>query len=434
MALYPEVNPTSAEGRRKPKIVYKPPSPPRTKPKPNPRMSWMDLPDPELDSLKNLKTSDTCDNGANSESIRKHAKMMQNLHNLRRMLASADVGGGGGGVIPEESPADGAEAPAESRPTSRPTSRPPTSPKTGKEDLSDALMISVLKDCQDNEAGLRSQIKSIQGTVDFCVACGGDRHATTVISRRILKVMRRKADLLHAVETLIKKLEASKQTRDELCAKLVAAPIDFPPELVNVPQFIKDHIHKPGEPVDAPRNFFDLFASSFKLPSKHIILAKCRDLADELGDWWAKTTNAEARKGIDREVIERLMALSISVGAEEDHPYLLRAIDVWRERIAEKVLRDAKKIQENDKMAADRDMACGRVRKVGLATADGDKVEASVVEAKEKGVKANDERLIAAIAIAKELRELDGTRRRMVNREERITKSEKGTEHQSPHG
>lgn len=444
MAQYPEMDPTSAEGRKPVKISYKgPPSPPRQKSVKDKPISWMDLPDPEFDGLKTLTSTMTCDNGQNSDAFMKSTKMLQNLRNLRRMVqAEAETPEALGEAEPPEQPDDPAMAKTldlrktaslartldlgstgSSAKFSKTLDLRPKSPP--KEEKADALMIQTLTDLDDHEAKLRTKYDQIMTTVRFVAACGGDKHATTIVSKRIAQVMKRKADLLQAVERRIAKLEATRPVKEELVAKLVSGELkeeNIPEGLVNNTRFVKDHTHRPGEPVDAPRVFFDLFCSTFKLPREHKALKDLRALADELGDWWARATNEEARKGppfLEREVIERLMRVSVSVGAEDDHPYLLRATDILRERIAEKCIREARRILENEKIAGAREEERGRVRKVGLAADAGDAVEAAVTEAKEQGVRANHPSLIEATAIAKELRELDGVRRRMESRNER---------------
>jgi hypothetical protein len=397
----------------------------------------MDLPDPDFDGLKTLKSTQTCDNGQNSDAFMKSTKMLQNLRNLRRMVQADTPEALGDAEQAEQSDDPMMVKTLELRKTaslartldlggtgsakfSKTLDLRPKSPP--KEEKNDALMLQTLTDLDDNEAKLRAKFDQIMTTVRFVAACGGDKHATTIVSRRIAQVMRRKADLLQAVERRIAELEATRPVKEEFVAKLVSGELkeeNLPEGLVNNTRFVKDHTHRPGEPVDAPRVFFELFVSTFKLPREHKSLKELRALADELGDWWSRATNEEARNGHGREVIERLMRCSVSVGAEEDHPYLLRATDILRERIAEKCIREARRTLENEKIAGAREEERGRVRKVGLAADAGDAVEASVTEAKEQGVRANHPSLIEATAIAKELRELDGVRRRMENRNER---------------
>merc|ERR1712039_592050 len=119
-------------------------------------------------------------------------------------------------------------------------------------------------------------------------------------------------------------------------------------------------------------------------------------------------------------VITTLIVLSIEVGAPMDHPMLERAKVILTDRIADKALADSQELRDKDQMAAQQAEARGKVMEVGKASDFADKIEVIIGQAKKEGVKGDDHRLQEAQEIAKKLREEDGLRKRMANRQKNL--------------
>merc|ERR1740121_494798 len=285
-----------------------------------------------------------------------------------------------------------------------------------EEQKEDPMMPKTLRDLDDTEASLREMATVIQGFTDNAALCNGSRHPTTVLSLRILEVMKKKAALLGAVEQRIVKMRVSKANAEALCKQLIDGPEELPDYLVGTRKFIKAQEHRPGNPIDADRSNFKIFISNMMLPAKHSALEQLRAMAEEVGDMWAKMANREALTGVEREAIERLMDTAVSAGAPTDHPYLLRTWIVLRDRIADKTLADAKRMYERDKANAEWKLSNGDVPKLGTADACADEIEASIKDAKKQGVNKKDQRLEDAMKLAHQLREEEGIRSRLHHR------------------
>jgi hypothetical protein len=103
------------------------------------------------------------------------------------------------------------------------------------------------------------------------------------------------------------------------------------------------------------RSDFKDFASTFRLPSKHVTLAALKELADAVGEWWAEACVREAEKGHGHKVLRRLFDVALGTGVDKDHPKLIRAIRIINDRLAMRVLDEAKKRQELDTAHRDAD-------------------------------------------------------------------------------
>jgi len=275
----------------------------------------------------------------------------------------------------------------------------------------------TLKELGDTEASLRQLIQEIEETQRVIDQCGGNRHATQVIAARTVAVMKRKATLLQSVEGRMAEYEAMHMRRDEILKAMEAGNYEAPPELCGVRKFVLQHIHKNGDPVDADKSDFNAFVKTFLLPSKHGALERFRAAYEEASNWWAQTTASVAAAGAEKEVIKALITMTVAAGADREHPYLLRAEVVLRDRIADRVLKDAREAQERDKLAADKAEMIGKIPLVGMAEKAADAVTVNVRQAVKDGVPESDTRIADAKAIAKALREADGQRKRMANRE-----------------
>lgn len=111
--------------------------------------------------------------------------------------------------------------------------------------------------------------------------------------------------------------------------------------------------------------------------------------------------------------------IALGTGVDEDHPKLLRAIKILNDRLAERVLKEAKERQQRDATAEEK----GTAPKSGQATLLADKIEQDIFDAVEEGVPEADPRMKEALEICKALRNKDGERRRMENREKRLAEA-----------
>lgn len=288
----------------------------------------------------------------------------------------------------------------------------------GDEAPEGALLHQTLKDVADTDMQLDEVEDLLAHGTTTAGEFGGARHATAVLCSRTLAVVRRKRLLLHAVEERIKAFEETHSQRDEVLVKLVADEISPPPSLAAIRKFISSYTHKPEEsPADANKSNFASFVSSFKLPGKHRLLLRLRAIADEAGEWWAEACLAEANKGAGHAVLRRLFDVALGTGVDKDHPKLIRAMRILTDRLADRVLKEAKERLERDAANASK---CTGVPPVGPASAAGDKIEQDVRQAISEGVPQADTRMKEALAICKRLREIDGDRKRLANREKRL--------------
>jgi len=284
------------------------------------------------------------------------------------------------------------------------------------DDSDEALMYAVLRDTEDTEAQLRIMESSMDSVLKECASAGGARHATALISGRILAVARRKASLLHDVEKRLAEFETAHARREDLLSRIVADTESAPEALRGVKKFIAMYTHSPGHPADENKSQFTRFASTFKLPRKHGVLDKFRYMAEEAGTWWAQACLNQAEKGHGHAVLRRLFDVALGTGVDEDHPFLVRAKVIINDRLAGRVLADAEDRQRKDAKAEER----GNVPMIGQATAMADKIDLEIRAAVAEGVPETDPRLQQATAICKELRQKDFDRKRSEGRAKRL--------------
>lgn len=340
--------------------------------------SMMSVKDPVYNTL-GLVTSQSLEDGTPSLALQRSMKLLDSLYDLRRIDADGD-----------------------------------------DQDNDEALLQATLKDTHDCEAALRSlEFNLVDGT--HAVAdSGGARHATNLICSRTLLVVKRKAALLHNVERRTAAITDIMSRCEELCAQIVEGTAENPKQLDGVKRFIRLHTHH-GNPADENKTDFQGFANSFKLPAGHDLLLKLKEVAAAAGEWWAEACVREATKGIAHAALKRLFRIALGTGVDADHYKLVRAEVILTDRLAERVGKDAKDRLERDLFMAER----APVPPVGPASVAADKIEQEIKEAIAEGVKKGDLRLKEAAKIAQQLRENDGQRKRLANREQRL-KEKKG--------
>lgn len=357
-------------------------SPPKSRRATQKRVSFADEVPEELQKI----TTSFSPEGFQSQPLKRSMRLLDSLYDLRRVQRDEEAAIEAGVPIPRE------------------------------EDQEGALLHSTLSELYDNEAALRSLEAQLCTGQEHVSEHGGSRHATAVLSARTLGVVKRKANLLHAVQARSAAFEAAHNRHEEIVPQLLAGDTEPPPELMGVRKFINQYTHKGGNPVDADRTDFEAFCKSFKLPYRHRELQRMRELSDKISQWWCEAALRVAQEGANYVQIRRMFAVAIGAGADDDHPYLLRATTILNDRLADKVLKDAQDRQRRDTEAAAR----VEVPQVGPASRAADAIEQAIFQVVAEGVPSSDKRIADARQIMKELREADGQRKRLAGRQKRL--------------
>lgn len=216
-----------------------------------------------------------------------------------------------------------------------------------------SLMNQALCGVNDNEAELRRTILMMAGAHDPVCELGGARHATTLITGRSISVVRRKADLLKLSEDNLRTFERHHARREELCQQAIAGPFDQPEGYRNVKRMIGALVHRDpqgrkGNPADADKTNFEMFANSFGLPPNHSTLVKLQSLAVEATEWWADKMLDEALNGSDAFVLQRLIDVTLSFLNLSGHEKVTEVRDILGTRGAEKVIEIAQRLSAKD--------------------------------------------------------------------------------------
>lgn len=285
-------------------------------------------------------------------------------------------------------------------------------------DEAESMLRKILSSLHDTEASLQETQKQLMEGNALVAECGGSRHATSVISGRILSCLERRAALLRTTEAQIASSEAVHAQCDEILAALVQDPVGYalPTDMINLKKFINAYTHSPGNPADSNKGNFVSFVATMKLPSKHYTLEHLRQHMNVAGEWWADACLEQASEGAGFVTLKRLFDVAVHIGVDSDHPKLCRAMQILRDRLAEHVLEEANEIERID---AEEEKS-GKVPVVGMATKKAEKIEAIIAKAIKDGVAKNDSRLSKAWEIVKTLRERDGLRKRMAGRQKRL--------------
>lgn len=307
-------------------------------------------------------------------------------------------GGGGEGQAPPPAEADpaGGEAGPEAPPA----------------EVDDAPMNQLLKDASDCEADLRDFELTIATSYDSGAESGATRHATMLISGRMLEVVRRKADLLRDVEQRVVSFERAHAQRDETLKQLIGgARAEEFQDLYGVLPFVKRFTHV-GGPQNADKSDFVGFVRSFKLPAEHKSLQSLRNKVQEVGEWWAATVLDQAEQGTGHKQLEQMFEVALKTGADPEHFMLVRARKIIVGRLADRCLEEAKELFERDRLAEER----SKVPRVGPAAEAADQIEQLIFKAVKEGVSEKERRLELARSLVRQLREADGQRKRKLNR------------------
>lgn len=216
-----------------------------------------------------------------------------------------------------------------------------------------SLMHSALSGVNDTEAELRATIVTMASAHDPVCELGGARHATTLITGRALSVVKRKADLVARSEENLKKFEALHAKREEFCSQVVAGVFDLPEGYRGVKRMIAALVHRnpngaKGNPAEADKTNFDIFASSFGLHPNHSTLVRLKALAMEATEWWADKMLEEAYAGSDAFVLQRLIDVTCGFLNLSSHEKVTQVRDILGTRGAEKVFSIAQGLAAKD--------------------------------------------------------------------------------------
>lgn len=215
----------------------------------------------------------------------------------------------------------------------------------------DTLMNATLKDLDDTGEALSRTATVLENAHEPVHDLGGSRHATAVISNRTLAVVRRKRDLVSKAEARVASFEAAHAQREELLHVVKADDGALPAALQRVKRFILSHVHKDGEPVDADKSNFDIFASSFGLPREHCTLRRLRELTNEATTWWSEAALHEAQGGAHADEIRRLINVIKAISGERNFKGMDEIMEILGNRLSEKVLSSALTAQKRDAVA-----------------------------------------------------------------------------------
>eukprot|EP00928_Gymnodinium_smaydae_P040435 TRINITY_DN27425_c0_g1_i1.p1 TRINITY_DN27425_c0_g1~~TRINITY_DN27425_c0_g1_i1.p1 ORF type:complete len:509 (+),score=46.14 TRINITY_DN27425_c0_g1_i1:102-1628(+) len=245
------------------------------------------------------------------------------------------------------------------------------------DEVDESIMHVTLRDLMDTEEKLlKAQVPLTDGTLE-ALDFGGGRHPTTLVSGRALIIMKRKASLLHDVEARIASFEAAYARREDLLKGLVDGSAVAPAELGGIRKFLAAYTHSNCDPADDNKSDFAAFAASFKLPAKHSALQYLKRIASEAGEWWAEACLSKANDGQGHAVLTRILDVALGTGVDRDHPKLFRAMRILRERLAHRVLDEAKQRQERDAAM----VATSATPQVGLASRAADAIEQDIANA-----------------------------------------------------
>lgn len=344
--------------------------------------------------------------GTPSPALQRSMNLQHNLHDMRRMRA---------GPVAEE-PA----TVAQDLPDYLEYLNAPALSRAEESDVDDSVVITVLSELADTGEELRKLVQRMMENHDSAVKNGGARHPSTIQASRNLAVVQRKTQLVCEVEARGEAFEAADAHRIELFEKVFHGKGAVPDALTGLAAFVEKYTHR-GNPAEAScseyaRSNFLAFAARFKLPAGHCSLESLKELGEDAGEWWADMCLKETEKGTGYVQLQRLLDAAMACGADKDHYKLVRAIKIVCDMLADHVLEQAKERVEHDKETIGQS-TCPRP---GPASAAADKIEEDLKLAQSQGVPLSDKRMVAAKALAQKLREEDGVRKRLANREKRL--------------
>jgi len=307
----------------------------------------------------------------------------------------------------------------------------------------DVLLKAILSNKHDSEAQLLETISSLEQGTSEAVEFGGARHPTTLGSTRSLEIARRKAKLLQAVEARIAEYEALNKKRGTLLIQIAFQDGMAPPGLLEIPQFVTQYSHCPSNPCDDPHLILDLekFTASFSLHAEHDHFKHLRKVADESGNWWAdkclemanKGANNNSRKArlaqlngeklddshrLEHGQLRNIFLVVKGSGTDLSTPKMKELVSILNDRMAEFVLQEAQKGEQEDKKVAE----TSQIPPVGPASKTAAKIDKLISDTIQEGCPDCHPKLEMSRIIVKNLYHLDSERRRLAAREKRLAK------------
>jgi len=349
-----------------------------------------------------------------SPQLKRSMHLMEGLFTLRHMnnKEPKDTGRGSPTISPRS------EEPLQEEP------QVPKRPKTGdgkNTEDDDPMLLAALKDLEDTSESLEAKIQGIKEAKLMVKRCKGTRHPTSIMSDRTMMVMVRKALLLKQVEEQMAIFKAAQANCEQTLREMVDRGRPPPEELQGTLRFIQKFVHRGAH---GKTGNFESFVASFKLPAKHQLLETFRAEATAAGAWWAEKSYEEAQAGAGCWEIKHLMDLAVQVGADDDDPMLWRARDVLMSRLVERITTLTKDCLQKDELAEQRGKERGTVPALGMASTNADRIEKEIFEATRLGMDKTQDCIVEAEAAVKLLRQKDGERKRLHNRNKRMQEAQ----------
>eukprot|EP00747_Dinoflagellata_sp_TGD_P117189 gnl/TRDRNA2_/TRDRNA2_172553_c0_seq10.p1 gnl/TRDRNA2_/TRDRNA2_172553_c0~~gnl/TRDRNA2_/TRDRNA2_172553_c0_seq10.p1 ORF type:complete len:670 (-),score=121.61 gnl/TRDRNA2_/TRDRNA2_172553_c0_seq10:164-2173(-) len=274
-----------------------------------------------------------------------------------------------------------------------------------KDEADESLMVHMLKDTQDTQEILQKAIASLSGAQEPIAELGGARHATAVISARVLAVARRKCALVTKMETRLNAFEKAIARKEEIF-QAVISDVPAPGEMLQNKKFSAAYIHTDGEPVDANKSDFESFVSSFGLSKSHRTVTTMKAFIADLTDWWLKSTVHQAEEGLEPRALQRLIDTAVAIGVDKNSELLEKCRQILGDRLANQLLNTANKAKEMDALKQSKTP----VPQLGSAQGAADLINAGIKEAVGLGASPKHPGLEKAKGIAVEMEILERTR------------------------
>jgi len=221
-------------------------------------------------------------------------------------------------------------------------------------------MVATLNGVEDTSEEVHVVLEGLEELQRPVIESGGSRHATAIVAFRTLLVVRRKHELLKAVEERKAMFERDAALKEKIFQDVTNDTAPCPEGLLQIRQFITKYVHKPEDnPADGDRSNFDHFAGSFGMPKKHMYYEQMLELAKETVIWWAMETLNLAMSNGESEQIKRHMDVVQAIGAakevyDEIAEYMKQCLDIMGDRLAERCLKVAMNLRDKDQATVEK--------------------------------------------------------------------------------
>lgn len=232
--------------------------------------------------------------------------------------------------------------------------------KKNVEQKETTIMMVALSSVQDTYAETSEVLQGLQALQDPVLEAGGSRHATAIVANRTLQVVRRKAELLEAVEQRKAQFEILTHQKEKIFQDVTENTGSCPDGLLGIRQFVARFANKPEEnPADGDKTNFDHFASHFGMHKKHMHFEDMLELAKDMVKWWSKETMHLAMGGAESDQIKRNLDVVHAIGADkaaydEIAEELKTTVEIMGDLLARRCLEIAQQLKEQDKQVVER--------------------------------------------------------------------------------